>query len=423
MAGRMLEKSETAAGPRLTAASRAIAAADIERPLSWAFIALVVLCLVLPLVQTLYPVFGTIARPLEERRVTTPFPSLHLLASTDGEFAAGLNKWFDDRVGFRDLFIRTKNQIDYTLFGTSKKVYVGSDGWLFGRPGHAVSKLDAAGLSALEESYLTLARRLRERGVQLIVVGYPDKAAIYPEKAPPQMPLMAAGGNYDQFKRFLASRSELTFIDAEETMKREAFNTPERLYYKTDMHVTYTAEIPIVSEIVARIAQAEGRPEIRWDENFTVAPLQWPPGRGSEARFMSLLFPLREGGISLTGTYAIGGQEPDGHWYLPDPHIFERADSGIGRPFDWEFRSLPELCASRLPGMVLFGNSFSDPYWELGLHRYFCFIRRARNPIGRFTTFFETMPPGTKYFIFQYYEPWLTEVLGDPWFSPPPSSK
>jgi hypothetical protein len=408
----------------VTAGTHAIAASDIEHPLSWAFVAFVAACLVLPLVQTLYPVFGTIVAPLEERRIPSAFPSPRLLLGTSGDFAAGLNKWFDDRVGFRDFFIRTKNQIDYSLFRTSKKVYVGSDGWLFYRPAsHQVSRLDSAGLLALEDSYLTLARRLREKGVQLIVVGYPDKAAIYPEKAPPEMPVMAAGGNYDQFKRFLASRSELTFIDAEEIMKREKPNTAERLYFKTDLHVTEIADMPIVSEIVARIAHAEGRSDIRWDESLTVVPLQWPPGHGSEARFMSLLFPLREGGNSLAGMYTIGGQEPDGHWYLPDPDILERADSGIGRPFDWEFRSLPELCASRLPGMALFGNSFSDPYWSLGLHRYFCFIRRAREPISRFQAFFETMPAGTKYFIFEYYMPWLTDVLSDPWFSPRPSPK
>jgi hypothetical protein len=57
--------------------------------------------------------------------------------------------------------------------------------------------------------------------------------------------------------------------------------------------------------------------------------------------------------------------------------------------------------------MVLFGNSFSDFYWSLGLHHYFCFIRRARDPISRFTLFYDTIPAGTKYFIFEYYALWL----------------
>jgi hypothetical protein len=385
--------------------------------ISSAFIGFIALCLAILLVQTLYPVFGKIVQPLEERRAPNRFPSLRLLLGTNGDFAAGLNKWFEDVAGFRDLFIRTKNQIDYTLFHTSRKVYIGSDGWLFPRENgpDAMTHLDAAALSSLEESYLTLARRLHDKGVKLIVVGYPDKSTIYSEMAPRQMPTRTAGGNYDRFRHFLASRSDLTFIDAEEILKREKSNTSEHLYLQQDAHVTEIGQLPVVKEIIRSIALAAGRPDIRWDEKFKLAHGIVPAG--SEGRFMSLLFPTPEEEPYFEGRYSVGGQESDGQWFLPSPHLLESADDGAGRPFDWEFRSLPELCQERLPGMVLFGNSFSDKYWTLGLHRYFCFIRRARNPIGRFKAFYDTMPVDTKYFIFEYFEPWLTEVLTDPWFS------
>jgi hypothetical protein len=393
-------------GPEMLTAGQSLEAGRVERALSWTFFGFVALCLVVPLVQTLYPVFGTIVPAVEERRTANPFPSLRLLLGTNGDFAAGVNKWFDDRVGFRDLFIRSKNQIDYTLFRTSKKIYIGSDGWLFYPPEpDDVAVIDAAGLSELEQSYITLAQWLHDRGVQLIVVGYPDKSAIYPEMAPPQMPQMAAGGNYDQFRHFLATRSELTFIDAEEIIKREKSKNPDILYAKTDMHATEIAQVLVVKEIIARIAQAEGRPDISWDEKFTLLHAQ--SSDGSEARFLSLLFQPEEEMPYFDGTYTIGGSEPDGHWFLPDPQVFESADDGVGRPFDWEFRSSPELCPQRLPGMVLFGNSFSDFYWTLGLHRYFCSIRRARAPLSRLKLFYETMPAGTKYFVYEYFEPWL----------------
>ena len=152
---------------------RKVGALHAERNLAFAFLGCLTLALVLPLLQTFHPIFGTVVTPLEERRAPSPFPSPSLLLGTTGEFATALNNWFDDRVGFRDLFIRTKNQIDYTFFKTSKKVYVGSNGWLFLRgEGHAVSELDGDGLLALEESYVNLAQRLREKGVRLIVLGY-----------------------------------------------------------------------------------------------------------------------------------------------------------------------------------------------------------------------------------------------------------
>jgi hypothetical protein len=384
----------------------AIAGRHRERSLSLAFLGFAALCLVVPLLQTLYPVFGTIVAPLEERRDLSPFPALRLLTGTNGDFAAGLNGWFDDRVGFRDLFIRAKNQIDYTLFGTSKKVWIGSDGWLFDRYA-ADFDLDDAQLATLENGFVTLAHRLGDKDIHLIVVGYPDKSALYPEMAPARMPLLWTSSNYGRFRQYLASRSEFTFIDAEEIMKREKSRSPEHLYNKADMHVTEVAQIAVVKEIVAQAAQEENRSDVRWDEKLKLSHARI--NDGSQARFMALLTRPTAEEPYYVGAYTIGGAEPDGHWNIPDPGVFERVDDGIGRPFDWKFRSLPELCASRLPGMVLFGNSFSDLYWPLGLQRYFCFIRRARDPVSRFKLFYDTMPAGTKYFIFEYYEPWLLQ--------------
>ena len=385
--------------------ARTAASPDMARCLSFAFLGFAALCLVVPLLQTLYPVFGTIVAPHEERRAANPLPPLRRLLGTNGDFAAALNTWFDDRVGFRALFVRVKNQIDYTLFQTSRKVWIGSDGWLFDRfP--AGFDLDDVQLAILQKGYVTLAHRLGDRNIHLIVVGYPDKSALYPEMAPARMPLLwTSSSNYGRFRQFLASRSEFTFIDAEEIMKHEKSRSPENLYQKADMHVTEVTQIAVVKAIVAQVAQAENRRDVRWDEKLTLSHEQ--QNGGSEARLMALLTPPLEEAPYYEGAYTIGATVPDGRWTIPDPGVLERADAGIGRPFDWEFRSLPELCASRLPGMVLFGNSFSDFYWQLGLQRYFCFSRRAREPASRFKLFYDAIPADAKYFILQYYEPWL----------------
>jgi SGNH hydrolase-like domain, acetyltransferase AlgX len=383
----------------------AVAGRHWQRNLCGAFLGFVALCLVVPFLQTLYPIFGTVVAPLVERRALNPLPALHLITGTNGDFAAALNKWFDDRVGFRDLFIRAKNQIDYTLFGTSKKVWIGSDGWLFDRY-PAATGLDDDRLAILENGFVSLAHRLGDKGIHLIVVGYPDKAALYPEMASPRMPLLWTGdSNYGRLRQFLANRPELAFIDAQAIMKREKSRSAEHLYNKTDMHVTEVTQIAVVKEIVGQAARAENRLDVRWDEKLQLSHSR--TDGGSQARFMALLTSPEEEIPYYAGSYAIGGTEPDGHWNIPDPGVLERADAGVGRPFDWEFRSLPELCAARLPGLALFGNSFSDLYWALGLQRYFCFIRRARDPLSRFQSFYDTMPAGTKYFIFEYYEPWL----------------
>jgi SGNH hydrolase-like domain, acetyltransferase AlgX len=379
------------------------------RPMSAVFLALVVVCLVVPLLESLHPFLGTIVAPVDEHRTANRFPSPSLLLRASGDFADGLNKWFDDRVGFRDVLIRTKNQIDYSVFSTSRKVYVGSDGWLFERdPGLPLERLDANGFDALKTSFLELARKLGEKGIRLLVIGYPDKSRIYPEMVPADAQTLLPGGNYDKLRRFLALETTLTFIDVEEVLRREKLATTDRLYFKTDLHATERGQVAVIKEIIARIARAEGRPDIRWNENFERINVVWGPG--NEARFLAPLVPVLENYSAFKGTYKPGDGESDGHWTIPEPQAYQRTDDGIGPLFAWEFHSLPGLCRERLPGTVLLGVSFVDLYPALGLHRYFCSFRRldplnSRAAVNRLTLFLDSVPDDTKYFIYQYYAP------------------
>jgi alginate O-acetyltransferase complex protein AlgJ len=387
---------------------------SVRRLVPAVFLAVVVACLVVPLLETLHPFFGTIVQPVDEHRAANRFPSPWLLPRANGDFADGLNKWFDDRVGFRDLFIRTKNQIDYSIFSTSRKVYVGSDGWLFERdPGLPLERLDAEGFDAVKKSFLDLARRLGEKGIRLLVIGYPDKSRIYPEMVPANEPLLLSGGNYDKLRQFLSGQSALTFIDVEEILRREKSITGDRLYHKTDLHATERGQVAVIKEVIAQIARVEGRPDISWNETFERAIVAWGPG--NEARFLSPLVPVIENHNSFKGTYVPGDSESDGYWTIPDPQAYQRTDDGIGPLFAWEFQSLPELCSGRLPGAVLLGISFVDLYPTLGLHRYFCSFRRldplnSRAAVNRMALFLESVPDGTKYFIYQYYAPLIHQM-------------
>lgn len=416
----MVDMPEIGAGASLIDAKPA-RATRVSRLWPTVFLVFFALCLLLPLAQTVYPVFGTIVAPIEERRTPAPFPPLHLLLRATGDFASGLNAWFDDRVGFRDLFIRTKHQIDYSVFSTAQKVYIGKDGWLFGMNDGAadLDHLSAAEIADMKSRYVTLAERLQKKGIHLIVVGYPIKQQIYADKAPWRMPEMKAGGVYDQLREFLKQQPSLTFIDAEAILKRERRDHPEeRLFHKADMHPTIPAQIPVVKAIIAQIARLDGRPDISWNEPVKFFTADFELESGSESRFLSILTPIIEPNeVNIAGNgYDVGKPDPTGTWIVPANFSENRTFAGSDRPFDFEYRSNPEFCSRRLPGTVLFGNSFSDFYWPLGLQKSFCFIRRSRTPMSRFKPFYAAIPPGTKYMIFQMVSIWAYEN------APPPAA-
>ena len=57
----------------------------------------------------------------------------------------------------------------------------------------------------------------------------------------------------------------------------------------------------------------------------------------------------------------------------------------------------------RLPDIFTGQKSTLRGAWTAA-NRY---VRRAREPVSRFKLFYDTMPAGTKYFILEYYVPWL----------------
>ncbi|HLW75778.1 MAG TPA: hypothetical protein VKS01_02315, partial [Bryobacteraceae bacterium] len=107
----------------------------------------------------------------------------------------------------------------------------------------------------------------------------------------------------------------------------------------------------------------------------------------------------------VTPIDVVGESEPDGRWVLDQRRV--KYSFGPSPIFRWDFESAPGNCAGRLPGAMLWGNSFSDTYESMWLPHYFCFMRRAKTPIERLPRFIADMPAGTKYFIFQFVDSYL----------------
>jgi SGNH hydrolase-like domain, acetyltransferase AlgX len=381
---------------------------DVRRPgpsavwLARLFLLLLAVIVGLPPVQSLTGLFSTIR--VEENRTPAKAPDFSLLTGpAAAKFAEQAEAWFDDRIGFRDLLIRTKNQLDVTLFQVHRKLYLGRDHWLFQRTltdnRLNFERASESTYQDVEKSFSALAQTLRNRGIRLVLVDYPDKSESYPEYLPRDAPAPPPDGHRERLRLALAANPDIIYIDVAallRPLKRDGLP----LFYKTDIHLNVTGSIPVVKEIVRRIAQAEGR-DMAWHESFHLEEHNW---WGSEALFMSILHPVVEPAISAPDFYVIGQPADDGHWVTADPRKIAYPGWGEFPIFDWEFISTPESCATRLPAAALFGNSFSDLYWSLGLQRYFCRLRRARTPPG---AYIDDLPAETKYFILQYFSVFL----------------
>jgi SGNH hydrolase-like domain, acetyltransferase AlgX len=376
------------------------------RGLACIFLIMLAAALLLPPLESLFHFLPTIS--LDEHRHPAEAPKVSLLlGSTAAKFADHFNDWFDERIGFRDVAIRWAHDLDARLFGVSRKVYIGSNGWLFERKTTdsriEIERITEEKYQAVEESFLSLAHRLRQRGISLVIIDYPDKSEFYPEYLPSIIPNLPVEGRLARLRRALDNDPDVNRIDVGQLLRPlKASGKP--IYYKTDIHIGTEGTIPVVKEIVRRVAQLEDR-SISWDETFRWQGVPW--AEGSEARFLALSKPASETILAASNFYQVGQPVADGHWIMnPDPTLIY---PGAGRYplFDWEYISNPDLCESRLPVTALFGNSFSDLYWSLGLQRYFCKLRRARTPTFRLGPYLEHLPSATKYVIFEYVASYL----------------
>ena len=133
------------------------------------------------------------------------------------DFAERFEDFFNDRYGFRDLFIRTKNQIDYTLFGKSEKIFIGKEGFLFYRV--VEDQLAQADRRSPEEeatirenvrAFVTLAQG---RGLTPIFMPMPLESTIYPEMLPDDAPRRKSPSSFDEHVAFLKTLPAALVID------------------------------------------------------------------------------------------------------------------------------------------------------------------------------------------------------------------
>ena len=149
------------------------------KPIKLSFVVAIVGLVLFTIVQSL-TAFPPIAPLKEYRRPAAPPDVTATLVHGDGRLAASINAWFDDFIGLRPLLTRFANQVAYSVFGYSRKVLIGKDGWLFERQTFDALVSHERLMQDLEldrQKLDALAAYLHRRNIKLIVISTPAKEA------------------------------------------------------------------------------------------------------------------------------------------------------------------------------------------------------------------------------------------------------
>jgi len=367
-----------------------------------AFVLVLGALLMAPLVQMAWPFVKV--QQLEERRELHKVDRFwSRLVKLDASLAADVNDWFNDHYGFRDLLIRTKNEVDYQVFRTSDKVLVGDDGWLFEDEDYETLRAnDGRAAEPIVQAVKDFNSCLMERGIRLVIVYQVAKSTIYPERLPSFKARVPREGLAQKVAAALEQDHDLIFIDGERILRP---HKRETIFYRTDLHMNNTASLLVYGEMVARMAAASG-----------LDPPSTPHGEpsvshvigGSGERFLAKLRPLAEAIYEPRDTGRAFKDDADGRWIInaADGHESE------GGPFVFDYifinlrRNLPLL-----PETVLLGTSSTGRFFSLGFNESFGAVYRTKNnDVKRVLPVMENLPAGTKFIIFEYTEQGVTNL-------------
>lgn len=365
------------------------------RTVKIAFVAIMGVLLALPGMQMIRPFVDIPV--LEEYRRLAPFPDAGLLFS--GHHATrsnALNAWFNDNMGFRPLLTRLNNQLDYSVFGYSRRLLIGKDGWFFDnewienqlkqeRSGEPLQR-------RLQEKVAMISCYLAARNVKLVMVSIPASWTVYPEFLPADAPKLRRPTPLETFSSFLKTRTDLLYVDGMDILLPES---PRGLYLKTDHHFNAIGAYLLARALVRKIAESEGRTVDPWDREPRFVPIRnW---NGNLARFLSVFDSPVETNYAVDPADAYDQKHPPaGQSFTAGPPPFEFTYRNDGPRHD------------KLPAIVLFGNSFSDFFVEPGMYEFFRAAYRARG-VGQqeIEPALRSTPGDARYFVFQFAEPFL----------------
>ena len=225
---------------------------------------LLVLLLFLPLLQWLFS-------PLPEVPVFNYFtdktaPKFSIAAFAEETFQKGVEPWFRNNCGLTGVFIRTANQLNYSLFkqvsgGYRASILLGKEGALYQRlyldDLNGVHRTTDRNLRKVADHLARFRDYLQAHGKGFLVLMSANKLALYPEwladrhRLRRQAPKPRGG----EFMRALLAERNIELVDAYEILASQKAKAEYSLFPKAGSHWNSVANCLITQELLEKMGQ------------------------------------------------------------------------------------------------------------------------------------------------------------------------
>ncbi|QDM22995.1 hypothetical protein FIU28_18930 [Tardiphaga sp. vice154] len=350
-----------------------------------AFILSFAVLLFLPLFQMLTGVIPV--TQVSENRSLAPAPSMVTPLARIPHVA---NEWFNDHFGLRPLLIRLKTQIDYSVFKTSDRVMIGSDGWLFYRstvniePVAVEKMLAGPNEERIVRGMREFSDALNASGIHTILTVNMMSDRFYADKLPTAALRRPAHPRIDDLVDKLRKLPNVEYIDSFAILK--AAKATMQIFHKTDFHWNDPAAFLVAKASVDAISAREGLLRSAWSHPLEIDLV---PLSGGIASFMPLFLPPSEKALMVKPNYKWG------------PDLKQGSNIGI---FESTTTTAPGA-QGFLPPAVFIGDSFLDGMVRAGLQSPFVSTARLRwKNDSKLSTIAANLPAGTRWCLIEFIE-------------------
>jgi len=348
------------------------------------------------LICTLLPSIGMLFNPepdtiaVQEQRQRQDCPTQWRGSRWDvGQNFTVLAQCVSDNIGWRSIMIRSKNELDYRLFGVSSRVYFGNNDFYFLRrwgderfPLLQQILQDPVQHNQLRQLIQTTNTAYAANNIHMILVIAPSKDILYPENLPwyaprydPQMVKNLEGELRD---------AGVDVIPVTDILQQHKHDVP-LLFHQRDFHWNDIAAYYVAQEIVARVAATEHR-TTPWPLAAPVYQTMWKDA--TDQHFAALLFNRDV----YPRSYGINTIRPgDAKW---NNESYTNQDFVV-------WRTPAELPQPALPNLAILGDSFSVYFRNVGMEWYFDSIMVTSGTIGSPTIIQTFQSNSIKYVVVQ----------------------
>ena len=188
-------------------------------------------------------------------------PKLTTDAWLSGEFQEKQEKYIDENIGFRSLFVRVYNQQQYSLFGeyNVEDVVIGLDNYMYEQNYiDAYYGKDFIGNDSIQmkvDKLVFIDSVLKQKGKELIVLLAPGKGSFYPEFIPFDKRYKKKSITNFQVYRDQLEKTPIRLLNFHDWFDEMKSTSPHPLFPRTGIHWSKYAEILVADSLINTINQ------------------------------------------------------------------------------------------------------------------------------------------------------------------------